>query len=197
MKWTIDSTVLEKYNLSMDEFILLLFLARGGDIQKCLSSLLAKKWVDRNIFHPEQVVLSLETKETVQGILLDSDKLVNGKQDDFNALADKLREIFPKGNKAGTNYNWRSSTAEIARNLKNLVVKYNCKFTEEEAIEATKAYVSSFNGDYKYMKLLKYFLLKTPRNNNGDVEIESDFMTYLENKGAAEEHNGNWAVDLA
>ena len=197
MKWTIDSTVLEKYNLSMDEFILLLFLARGGDIQKCLSSLLAKKWVDRNIFHPEQVVLSLETKETVQGILLDSDKLVNGKQDDFNALADKLREIFPKGNKAGTNYNWRSSTAEIARKLKNLVFKYNCKFTEEEAIEATKAYVSSFNGDYKYMKLLKYFLLKTPRNNNGDVEIESDFMTYLENKGAAEEHNGNWAVDLA
>lgn len=197
MKWTIDSTVLEKYNLSMDEFILLLFLAREGDIQKCLSSLLAKKWVDRNIFHPEQVVLSLETKETVQGILLDSDKLVNGKQDDFNALADKLREIFPKGNKAGTNYNWRSSTAEIARKLKNLVVKYNCKFTEEEAIEATKAYVSSFNGDYKYMKLLKYFLLKTPRNNNGDVEIESDFMTYLENKGAAEEHNGNWAVDLA
>ena len=142
-------------------------------------------------------MLSLETKETVQGILLDSDKLVNGKQDDFNALADKLREIFPKGNKAGTNYNWRSSTAEIARKLKNLVVKYNCKFTEEEAIEATKAYVSSFNGDYKYMKLLKYFLLKTPRNNNGDVEIESDFMTYLENKGAAEEHNGNWAVDLA
>lgn len=197
MKWTIDSTVLEKYNLSMDEFILLLFLARGGDIQKCLSSLLAKKWVDRNIFHPEQVVLSLETKETVQGILLDSDKLVNGKQDDFNALADKLREIFPKGNKAGTNYNWRSSTAEIARKLKNLVFKYNCKFTEEEAIEATKAYVSSFNGDYKYMNLLKYFLLKTPRNNNGDVEIESDFMTYLENKGAAEEHNGNWAVDLA
>lgn len=197
MKWTIDSTVLEKYNLSMDEFILLLFLARGGDIQKCLSSLLAKKWVDRNIFHPEQIVLSLETKETVQGILLDSDKLVNGKQDDFNALADKLREIFPKGNKAGTNYNWRGSTAEIARKLKNLVVKYNCKFTEEEAIEATKAYVSSFNGDYKYMKLLKYFLLKTPRNNNGDVEIESEFMTYLENKGAAEENNGNWAVDLA
>ena len=47
------------------------------------------------------------------------------------------------------------------------------------------------------MKLLKYFLLKTPRNNNGDVEVESDFMTYLENKEAAEENNNNWAVDLA
>lgn len=197
MKWTIDSNILDKYNLSMDEFVLLLFLARGGNIQECMNSLLAKKWAERNIFHPDQVVLSLETKETVQGILLDSDRLVNGKQDDFESLANQLREIFPKGNKAGTNYNWRGSTAEIARKLKNLVVKYGCRFTEEEAIEATKAYVASFNGDYKYMKLLKYFLLKTPRNNNGDVEIESDFMTYLENKGAAEENNGNWAVDLA
>lgn len=197
MKWTIDSTVLDKYNLNMDEFTLLLLLARGVDLQKCMNSLLLKKWAEKNIFNPDQVVLSLETKETVQGILLDSDKLVNGKQDDFEAIANKLREIFPKGNKAGTNYNWRGSTAEIARKLKNLVVKYGCKFTEEEAVEATKAYVASFNGDYKYMKLLKYFLLKTPKNNNGDVEIESDFMTYLENKGAAEEHNGNWAVDLA
>ena len=197
MKWTIDSNILDKYNLSMDEFVLLLFLARGGNVQECMNSLLAKKWADRNIFNPDQVVLSLETKETVQGILLDSDRLVNGKQDDFESLANQLREIFPKGNKAGTNYNWRGSTAEIARKLKNLVVKYGCKFTDEEAIEATKAYVSSFNGDYKYMKLLKYFLLKTPRNNNGDVEIESDFMAYLENKGAAEEYNGNWAVDLA
>ena len=196
MKWSIDSTVLDEYNLSMDEFVLLLFLARGNNVQQYINSLLAKKWIDRNIFHPDQVILSLKAKETVQGILLDSDKLVNGKQDDFEALANKLREIFPKGNKAGTNYNWRGSTAEIARKLKNLVVKYGCRFTDEEAIEATKAYVASFNGDYKYMKLLKYFLLKTPRNNNGDVEIESDFMTYLENKGVAEENNGNWAVDL-
>lgn len=196
MKWSIDSTVLDEYNLSMDEFVLLLFLARGNNVQQYINSLLAKKWIDRNIFHPDQVILSLKAKETVQGILLDSDKLVNGKQDDFESLANKLREIFPKGNKAGTNYNWRGSTAEIARKLKNLVVKYGCRFTDEEAIEATKAYVASFNGDYKYMKLLKYFLLKTPRNNNGDVEIESDFMTYLENKGAAEENNGNWAVDL-
>lgn len=197
MKWTIDSNILDKYNLSMDEFVLLLLLARGGNVQECMNSLLAKKWAERNIFHPDQVVLSLETKETVQGILLDSDRLVNGKQDDFESLANQLREIFPKGNKAGTNYNWRGSTAEIARKLKNLVVKYGCKFTDEEAVEATKAYVASFNGDYKYMKLLKYFLLKTPRNNNGDIEIESDFMTYLENKGVAEEYNGNWAVDLA
>lgn len=197
MRWVINSKVLEQYDLDIDEFTLLLFLARGKDIHKYINSLLAKGWIERNIFNPDQIVVSLDRKETVQSILLDSDELVNSKQDDFIALANELKEIFPEGRKAGTTYSWRGSTAEIARKLKNLVVKYGCTFTREEAIEATKAYVASFNGDYKYMKLLKYFLLKTPKNNNGDVEVESDFMAYLENKGAAEEHNNNWTVDLA
>lgn len=197
MKLTIDEKVLAKNNLTLNEYLFLLFNAGGGDVHECITTLVAKGWVGANLFDDTKVVLSDNAKEDVFNVLIDSDKLVEDKQDNFEAIANKLREIFPKGNKAGTNYNWRGSTAEIARKLKNLVVKYGCRFTEEEAIEATKAYVASFNGDYKYMKLLKYFLLKTPRNNNGDVEIESDFMTYLENKGAAEEHNGNWAVDLA
>lgn len=197
MKWSIDEKVLAKNNLTLNEYLFLLFNAREGDVQECIASLVAKGWAEQDLFDETKVVLSDNTKENTFNVLIDSDKLVENKQDNFDSLANKLREIFPKGNKAGTNYNWRGSTAEIARKLKNLVVRYGCRFTDEEAIEATKAYVASFNGDYKYMKLLKYFLLKTPRNNNGDVEIESDFMTYLENKGAAEEHNGNWVVDLA
>lgn len=197
MKWSIDESVLAKNNLTLNEYLFLLFNARGGDVQECIASLVTKGWAEQDLFDETKVVLSDNTKEDVFNVLIDSDKLVENKQDDFNSLANKLREIFPRGNKAGTNYNWRGSTAEIARKLKNLVVRYGCRFTDEEAIEATKAYVASFNGDYKYMKLLKYFLLKTPRNNNGDVEIESDFMTYLENKGVAEENNGNWTVDLA
>lgn len=197
MKLAIDERILAKNNLTLNEYLFLLFNARGGDVYECISSLIAKGWAGLDLLDNTKIVLSDITKENVFNVLIDSNKLVENKQDIFEVTANKLREIFPKGNKAGTNYNWRGSTAEIARKLKNLVVKYGCKFTEEEAIEATKAYVASFNGDYKYMKLLKYFLLKTPRNNNGDVEIESDFMTYLENKGAAEENNGNWAVDLA
>lgn len=196
MKLAIDEKILAENNLTLNEYLFLLFNARGGDVHECIASLIAKGWAGADLFDDTKIVLSDNTKENVFNVLVDSDKLVEDKQDNFEAIANKLREIFPKGNKAGTNYNWRGSTAEIARKLKNLVVKYGCRFTEEEAIEATKAYVASFNGDYKYMKLLKYFLLKTPRNNNGDVEIESDFMTYLENKGAAEEHNGNWAVNV-
>ena len=198
MKWTIDSNIVSKHNLSMDDYVLLLYLTKGRDIEEHLNSLLERGWVEKSLFNKsKKVLLTLKTKELISDILLDSDRAVNGQENDFDELANQLRELFPKGNKAGTNYNWRGSTAEIARKLKNLVVKYGCRFTNEEAIAATKAYVASFNGDYKYMKLLKYFLLKTPRNNNGDVEIESDFMTYLENKEVAEEVNGNWTVDLA
>lgn len=197
MRWSIDEKVLAENNLTLNEYLFLLFNARGGDVHECVTSLVSKGWGGEDLFDDTKVVLSDKARENALNILVDSDKLVEDKQDDFKALAEKLKEIFPEGRKAGTTYSWRGSTAEVARKLKNLVVKYGCRFTHEEAIEATKAYVASFNGDYKYMKLLKYFLLKTPRNNNGDVEIESDFMAYLENKGAAEEHNGNWAVDLA
>lgn len=197
MRWSIDEKVLAENNLTLNEYLFLLFNARGGDVHECVTSLVSKGWGGEDLFDDTKVVLSDKARENALNILVDSDKLVEDKQGDFEALAEKLKEIFPEGRKAGTTYSWRGSTAEVARKLKNLVVKYGCRFTHEEAIEATKAYVASFNGDYKYMKLLKYFLLKTPRNNNGDVEIESDFMAYLENKGAAEEHNGNWAVDLA
>lgn len=197
MKLAIDEKILAENNLSLNEFLLLLFNAREGDVHECITSLIAKGWAGADLFDDTKVVLSDNAKGKVFDVLIDSDKLVENKQDEFIALANELKEIFPEGRKAGTTYSWRGSTAEIAKKLKNLVVKYGCRFTREEAIEATKAYVASFNGDYRYMKLLKYFLLKTPRNNNGDVEVESDFMAYLENKDAIEKHNGNWAIDLA
>ena len=179
MKLAIDEKILAENNLSLNEFLLLLFNAREGDVHECITSLIAKGWAGADLFDDTKVVLSDNAKGKVFDVLIDSDKLVENKQDEFIALANELKEIFPEGRKAGTTYSWRGSTAEIAKKLKNLVVKYGCSFTREEAIEATKAYVASFNGDYKYMKLLKYFLLKTPRNNNGDVEVESDFMAYL------------------
>lgn len=199
MKITIDSNILDKHGLSIEECLLLLFLHKRKNIEETIASLIERGWVETTLFNAHnKYLLTIKVTETLQDILLESSKEVQNKQDGFfDSLADKLREIFPKGSKPGTNYNWRGSTAEISRKLKNLVVKYGCKFTEEEAIEATKSYVNSFNGDYKYMKLLKYFLLKTPRNNNGDVEIESDFMSRLENKESPEEQNGNWTVDLA
>lgn len=190
-KVSINKDVLEKNNLSMDEFLVLLLTYNKANIQKVKQSLVEKGLADFSVFDDE-LVISSTTKDLITSISIDSDVKVLSKDKEFRELADKLKELFPKGKKAGTTYMWRDSTAVIARKLKTLVVKYDYQFTEEQAIKATKAYVESFNGDYTYMQLLKYFILKSLP----DGEIKSDFMSYIENEGQEDELSDNWLNEM-
>ena len=194
MNISISEEVLSKWDLSIQEFLFLLFNVKEGDINECVSSLIQKGWVDRSLFDSTKVVISNNRKEDITTILVDSEKVETKLE--FEDLADKLREIFPKGKKPGTTYMWRDTTAVIAKKLKILVTKYNCKFTEEQAIKATQAYVNSFGGNYKYMQLLKYFILKTPTNASGDVELRSDFMSYVDNEGHEEQLREDWMSNM-
>jgi hypothetical protein len=190
-KVSINKDVLEKNNLSMDEFLVLLLTYNKANIQEVKQSLVEKGLADFSVFDDE-LVISSATKDLITSISIDSDVKVLSKDKEFKELADKLKELFPKGKKAGTTYMWRDSTAVIARKLKTLVVKYDYQFTEEQAIKATKAYVESFNGDYTYMQLLKYFILKSLP----DGEIKSDFMSYIENEGQEDELSDNWLNEM-
>ena len=190
-KVSINKDVLEKNNLSMDEFLVLLLTYNKVNIQEVKQSLVEKGLADFSVFDDE-LVISSTTKDLITSITIDSDVKVLSKDKEFRELADKLKELFPKGKKAGTTYMWRDSTAVIARKLKTLVVKYDYQFTEEQAIKATKAYVESFNGDYTYMQLLKYFILKSLP----DGEIKSDFMSYIENEGQEDELSDNWLNEM-
>lgn len=190
-KVSINKDVLEKNNLSMDEFLVLLLTYNKANIQEVKQSLVEKELADFSVFDNE-LVISSTTKDLITSIAIDSDVKVLSKDKEFRELADKLKELFPKGKKAGTTYMWRDSTAVIARKLKTLVVKYDYQFTEEQAIKATKAYVESFNGDYTYMQLLKYFILKSLP----DGEIKSDFMSYIENEGQEDELSDNWLNEM-
>lgn len=194
MNISINEEVLSKWNLSLQEFLFLLFNMKEGDVNSCISSLIKKGWVDQNLFDSTKVVISNNRKEDITTILVDSEKVET--KFEFEELANKLREIFPKGKKPGTTYMWRDTTAVIAKKLKILVTKYNCKFTEEQAIKATKAYVNSFGGNYKYMQLLKYFILKTPTNASGDVELRSDFMSYVDNSEHEEQLREDWMSNM-
>jgi hypothetical protein len=92
-----------------------------------------------------------------------------------------MRDLYPKGYKPGTTYPWRDSVAVIVGKLKTLVSKYRFYFTEDEAISATKEYIDTYKNDNKFMKLLKYFILKTDTDGGGNRQIKSDFMTIIEN----------------
>lgn len=117
----------------------------------------------------------------------------------YETLAEKMRELFPKGKKPGTNYMWRDSIAVIAKRLKSVQMKYKAchgtEFTEEQALNATKAYVESFNGDYRYMQLLKYFISKSTIVA-GAIEENSQLMSYIENAGPDNNPDRDWTSML-
>ena len=192
MRYTIDDAILSKYNLTEEEFIALVVSFRDLDIQRGNDNLIAKGIADRNIYDKTKVVLSNNTKNMIGSIIVDSDKETINREEEFLDVAQSLRELYPKGKKPGTTYMWKDSNTIIAQKLKTLVVKFGYKFTKEQAIEATRRYIESFRGDYRYMQLLKYFILKTDRSTG---EIRSDFMSYIDNENQGEV-NSNWLSEI-
>lgn len=168
MRIRIDTEVLQSEHLSLGEFLVLLMGYKEINYKECLDSLINKGVIQPNLFNRMSVVLSDNNKNYVSKILLDSDPKVMGSALNFETLAAQLQSIYPTGNKPGTSYNWRGKAMEIEQKLKTLVAAHGFDFTESEAIQAAKEYVSSFDGDRGKMQLLKYFILRTD-GKNGDI----------------------------
>lgn len=114
----------------------------------------------------------------------------------FEALAPKLMEIFPLGNKPGTSLKWRGNITSIAERL--IKVYSLSEFTDEEAIAATKNYVSSFNGNFDTMRVLMYFICKNVIKG-GEVEKTRDFLSYVEdvrNNPVQTTMKKDWDIEL-
>ena len=75
MNITISEDILSKWDLSIQEFLFLLFNIKEGDVNKCISSLTQKGWVDKNLFDTTKVVISNNRKEDITTILVDSEKV--------------------------------------------------------------------------------------------------------------------------
>lgn len=176
MTISINTDILKEEGLSIGEFLVMLLGCYELDYRNCCNKLVASGIGTISVIDKTNIVLSDNSKKLVAKILMKSDALAINSGVNFEELADKLRDIYPKGNKPGTTYPWRATTEEIAQKLRVLVVRYNFKFTEEEAIRAVREYVSAFQ-EPKHMLLLKRFLLRTSH----DKEISSEFMSIIEN----------------
>lgn len=110
-------------------------------------------------------------------------------------LATKLKELYPKGKKEGTNQFWADGVSIIVKRLKIFYKKYGF-YDNDIIIKATENYIKSFNGDYRFMKTLKYFLWSEKVNKAGEVEPTSDLLTYIENAGEIDELSNDWLNDL-
>lgn len=101
--------------------------------------------------------------------------------EEINKIVEGMQEAMPIGRKPDTSFYWRGNKSEIRLKLIKFFHEYGDSYTAEEIIDATKRYVDSFNGDYRYMRLLKYFIHKQEVRDGERVPV-SELATFLENR---------------
>ena len=188
----------QQNGITIDEALLMLVIHNKADLEGAERALIQKGLItaERNdLFQQVGWRLTNKGTEVLDSVIMDSDK-EQEPQDRLIQLATKLKEIFPKGKKDGTNYYWADGVALIVRRLKLFFKKYGNKFTDEQIIQAAEKYVQGFNGNYQYMRLLKYFIFKEKVGANGEVEGDSELISYIENAGQEEDLRNDWATTL-
>ena len=189
----------QQNGITIDEALLMLVIHNKADLEKAEKALIQKGLItaERNeLFQQTGWRLTNKGNEVLDSVIIDSDK-EQEPQDRLIQLATKLKEIFPKGKKDGTNYYWTEGVVLIVRRLKLFFKKYGNKFTDEQIIQAAEKYVQGFNGDYQYMRLLKYFIFKEKIGANNEVEGDSELISYIENSGQEEDLRNDWTSSLS
>lgn len=181
MKITIDTDICRQEDVPVEVALYMMALYLDCPIQDALAKAAQLGHVQYfgSVMHPVKSFLSLQGKSKIESIIAKSNK--KSQLNKYTMLADALRDLFPKGRKEGTNYMWKDSTETIANKLRVLEEKYNVTIDPDEAIAATKRYIESFNGNYTYMQLLKYFILK---KDNKKGEETSQLLSFMQNEDA-------------
>lgn len=183
MKIVLDSNEAIKRGLSGEEVLMFLLIKLGVDRDDILQSLIHKQ----AIVEVEHGYVVTQTWDDIcSSILLASDKAIP-EDSELEPLAFEMMKTFPALKMPGTPYYYKCNRKEVILKLKKFIKKYG-KYKPEDILAATKRYVDSFNGDYRYMKLLKYFIMKDERRvdaeGNGYIEETSLLATELENKNS-------------
>lgn len=193
MKIIIDTKVIQVKNINPNYFLNLLALYitkksinNSNNKEAILKNHITSEGLDANNQFIN-IKLTQEGVDFIEEVIVDSEIPDSTKK--LMGLATELKNIFPKGRKEGTNFYWADGVALIVKRLKIFIKKYGDIYTEEQIIKAAKKYVESFNGDYRYMKLLKYFIFKEETESS-----TSDLLTYIENAEEESDLNNNWDI---
>lgn len=181
MKITIDDKICLKHKLSIEEVLIALAVKYDKNLKETYENLLNREVLVKD---DENTYLTQHWNDVLDEIILDS----NGAIDDeerLKNLANRMKEVYPKGKMPGTPYYYQCNTREIMLKLKKFFKIYG-NYADDDIVEATKRFVSSFNGNYKFLPLIKYFIFKDKLVMDEDgmqhVSPESQLATFLENK---------------
>lgn len=200
MTISLNDKVIKKSGVSLGEVLLMIAIQNNVDFNAAESELKKKGLIstsyNRETYLPVGLFVTSTGNNVVNNIILDSDKSVG--TDDFNqrieALVPQLQSIYPEGKNFNNQY-WRGNKTDIKRKLQTFFKKYGNDYTDEQIINATQAYVSGFNGEYKFMRLLQYFIWKEGVKDGTKVPI-SELANYIENEGQTDSLTDNWTTTL-
>ena len=200
MKLTIDEDACKKVNLSLPEVLMITLVKTGVNIET-----LVKQMKEKQILVEEHTLLGINLLVTQRWsdlsdkALLSADKSVPDNKRLEN-LAKSLMEVFPAGKKEGTSQYWKGNLRDNTLRLAKFFKLYGDKYTDEQLIEAAKNYVSSHNGRYQYMRVLKYFIWKDTRKVNsegeGYIEEVSDLAAFIENAKDEQDLKDDWVSNM-
>lgn len=196
MKYVIDEKICKDFNMDVPSVFAVLLVKFGVNIPQLFEELVEKQILVPNGNSTGSYLITQRWDDITSTVLLDSEQS-NPENNDIHLekLALSLMEIFPKGKKEGTNIYWRGNVKDTKLRLKKFFKLYGNKYTDKQILEAAKKYVKSFNGDYSYMRVLKYFIWKDSRRMNSEgnyIDEVSDLATLLENAGQEEINNDSW-----
>ena len=172
----LDLKDLERKNVDLEEFLLMYLIYKETFIFSTLQKLVKEQKI--RVINSQQFALVDEYKKFIEQSI-NTDILHPNNEEKLTELARRLRDLFPKGIKDGTNNTWRGSEQEIVSKLIKLETKFKLNLDIEECVAATQSYIDSFNGNFRLMQTLKYFILKNI-NVAGELEIKSELLAYLD-----------------
>jgi hypothetical protein len=183
MRITIDEDACKKAGLSIPEVLMILLIKEGVLIGELIRNMTKRKIIiEGKILDGRDMDIDPAWSDICDKILLSSEDTIS-KEDRLTKLAKDLMDCYPSGRK-GT-YCWKGNVREITLKLQKFFKLYGDKYTDEQLISATQRYVNSFNGNYKFMRILKYFIFKNERKVDsegiGHIEEVSDLADYIEN----------------
>lgn len=197
MTISINESICTKNKLSLAELLSILLIKTGADIPRLLRNLEEKEVIVKDVFGGYMITQKWD--DIASTILLDSDK-DRQSPERLEKLAVQLAKIFPKEKKEGTCHYFRGNKNDTILRLKKFFKRYGSKFTDEQILEAARNYVASFNGNYRYMRVLKYFIWKDDKREDADgnlyVDEISDLATLIENAGAIDSIKEDWTTSL-
>lgn len=195
MIYNINESICTKKGMDLPSLLAVLLVKTGVDINELFNTLVEKEVL---VNDDSGYLVTQRWDRVVTDILASSDKTLPSEAEILE-LADNLMKVFPSGRKEGTASYWRGNRREIKERLQKFFKLYGNKYSSEEVLDAARRYVGSFNGQYTYMRVLKYFIWKSDKKideeGKGYVEEVSDLASFMEN-AEQEDLTDDWNTSL-